>query len=181
MSLQREHRNGNISHGAERKITLPELINLINISYSFLKATITQEVAQFIFSSVDTDNDKLITYPEYFQVIQNYLCRNANWKEPKPQQPEQGQLRNSKLRRHIWEFLRKLYDSYVQGRSLSANDTELRGLLNFIVGDLSENDFSFIATGLSGLNWKTIDFEAFATQFIYLIAEIGLSRFASNQ
>lgn len=31
------------------------------------------------------------------------------------------------------------------------------------------------------MNWKTIEFEPFAEKFIYLIAEVGLSRFAVNR
>lgn len=68
----------------------------------------------------------------------------------------------------------------MQGRSLLANDAELRALLLSITGDLSENEISIIANGLAELNWKTIEFDPFAEKFIYLIAEVGLSRFATN-
>lgn len=57
----------------------------------------------------------------------------------------------------------------------------MRGLLFAIVGDLSDNDVIFIASGLNKLNYKVISFETFAGQFIYLIGQLGLSKFAINR
>jgi hypothetical protein len=74
-----------------------------------------------------------------------------------------------------------LYDAHVQGRTLLADDAELKALLFAIVGQLSDNEVTFIASGLNKLNFKTISFEAFASQFIYLIGELGLSKFAINR
>lgn len=186
MSLQREHKAGKISHGAERKMTLPEFIHLINLAYEFLKVGIDHDVAEQIFKDVDKDQDGLITYGEYFQLIQQYICIPKNQQPPLPPKAPKdtgagkGNHKNSKLRRLIWSRLRRLYDAYAQGRSLLANDAELKALLLSIAGDLSENEITIIATGLAGLNWKTIEFEPFAEKFIFLIAEVGLSRFASN-
>ena len=44
--------------------------------------------------------------------------------EPKPEvKPEDlGPERHSKLRIYLWSVLRRLYDAYVQGRSLEASD-----------------------------------------------------------
>lgn len=95
---------------------------------------------------------------------------------PEPTGPE----RHSKLRIHIWNCLRRLYDAYVQGRSLEANDAELRELLFAIVGQLSLSELSFLSSGLLKLNYKVITFEPFAIHFIYLIAELGLSRYSRN-
>lgn len=74
MSLQREHKAGRISHGVDRKMTLPEFIHLINLAYGFLKVGIAPDVAEQIFTDVDKDHDGLITYGEYFQIIQQYIC-----------------------------------------------------------------------------------------------------------
>lgn len=71
------------------------------------------------------------------------------------------------MRRHIWEKLRILYNGYVNGKSLK--DVELRGLLRGIIPDLSDNDIIFLDAGLSKLDFKTIGFNEFASEFIYLL------------
>lgn len=71
------------------------------------------------------------------------------------------------MRRHIWENLRILYNGYVNGKSLK--DVELRGLLRGIIPDLSDNDIIFLDAGLSKLDFKTIGFNEFASEFIYLL------------
>jgi len=186
MSLQRNHRNGKMSHGKDREMTLEEFNKLLNESYTFLKVSCPADVAQFIFKNTDTNEDGLITYVQYFQVIEKYVCKDPNYKIPKSEEkPKEvpanlGPARNSKLRRYIWESLRKLYDAHVQGRTLAANDVEIRNLLFSIVGELNENELSFLSSGLLKLNYKVITFEEFVIHFIFLIAELGLSRFSSN-
>jgi hypothetical protein len=49
-----------------------------------------------------------------------------------------------------------------------------------IVGQLSQAELTFLATGLLQLNYKVITFEPFAIHFIYLISELGLSRYSQN-
>ncbi len=49
-----------------------------------------------------------------------------------------------------------------------------------ILGDLSEMEITFLLGGLLKLADKTIMFEPFAIIFIYLVAELGLSRYSSN-
>ena len=34
-----------------------------------------------MFKATDTDNDGFITYVQYFQVIQKYVCKSADYKE----------------------------------------------------------------------------------------------------
>jgi hypothetical protein len=159
MSLQREHRSGNISHGSERKITLAEFTKLINLAFEFLKVQIRQDVAGQIFGEVDKDKDGLITYVEYFQVIELYFClpKGAGQEKPVESKP-QGPERHSKLRKIIWERLKRLYDGYLQGRSLLNGDAELRALLLAITGDLSDNEILLISQGLDGLNYKSLQF-----------------------
>jgi hypothetical protein len=62
MSLQRRHRAGNMVHGAARKLTSGEFIELVNHAYEFLHVTFSKDVGEFIFNSVDADKDGLITY-----------------------------------------------------------------------------------------------------------------------
>lgn len=181
MSLQREHKSMKMSRGAERLMTLDEFSKLINNAYKFLNVVCPPDVSEFIFKSVDKDGDGLITYVEYFKVIELYVCRAKNEVPPPPPPPAPvGPERFSKLRIHIWSVLRRLYDAYVQGRSLSVTDIELRQLVFAIVGELSEAELNFLSTGLLQLNYKVITFEPFAEHFIFLIAELGLSRYARN-
>lgn len=183
MSLQRTHRAGKMTHGAERKMTLEEFLSLISEAYAFLHVAISHEVGEFIFNSVDDDKDQLITYVQYFQAIEKFICKDPreDGREKKDGAAAEGLERHSKLRKHIWDNLRALYEAYVQGRTLEANDAELKALLFAIVGELSDNDVTFIASGLHGFNNKSIQFDAFASRFIYLIGELGLSKFAMNR
>lgn len=116
-----------MSKGKERLMTFEEFAKLINAAYSFLGVKCPNDVAEFIFKSVDKDGDNLITYVEYFKVIELYVCKSD--KEVKPVEPKPevkpvdlGPERHSKLRIYLWSVLMRLYDAYVQGRSLEAND-----------------------------------------------------------
>lgn len=98
------------------------------------------DVASFIFKSVDTNADGFITYVEYFKVIELYVCKGSKAVTPPPTTTQpQGRERFSKLRIRIWSALRRLYDAYVKGRSLQANDVELKALIFAIVGELSQS------------------------------------------
>ena len=129
-----------MSRGAERLMTLEEFHKLINNAYKFLNVVCPLDVAEYIFKSVDKDGDNLITYVEYFKVIELYVCRGKNEIPPPPPPAEPvGPERHSKLRIHIWSMLRRLYDAYVQGRTLTVTDLELRHLVFAIVGELSQS------------------------------------------
>lgn len=134
MALQKHHKAGKMVNGADRKMTVEEFNLLMNNAYHFLNEICPPEVAHGIFTETDKDKDGLITYVEYFQIIDQYICKGAS--EAKGEAPpvaavavveppkpvDLGPERNSKLRIYIWAQLRKLYELYVQGRSLSAND-----------------------------------------------------------
>ena len=168
-----------MSRGSERKMTLEEFNRLINNAYKFLNVTFPNDVCEYVFKSVDKDNDNLITYVEYFKVIEIYVCKGkdeAPVAKPEPVGPE----RHSRLRIHLWGCLRQLYEYYIQGRALEASDAELRRLIIAILGDLAEADITFLAAGILRVNFKTITFEPFAENFIYLLAELGLSRYSRN-
>jgi len=49
-----------------------------------------------------------------------------------------------------------LYEAYIHGRYLSANNDELSLLVTTIVGDLSEAEINFVLTDLYKLNMKFI-------------------------
>ena len=126
-----------MSRGTERKMNVEEFTTLINNAYKFLNISCPKDVCEYIFKTVDTDADGLITYVEYFKVIELYACRGKNEiPAPKPVEPvvPVGPERFSKLRIHIWSMLRRLYDAYVQGRCLCASDNEIKGLVFAIVG-----------------------------------------------
>lgn len=57
-------------------------------------------------------------------------------------------MRNCRLRRFVWDCLRRAYNLYVKDRNLIASEEELRGLVSFILGDLSQNELDSIVTGL---------------------------------
>ena len=56
----------------------------------------------------------------------------------------------------------------------------MRGLVIAILGDLSEAEITFLLNGLLKLADKNIEFEPFAIIFIYLTAELGLSKYSKN-
>ena len=104
-------------------MTLVEFHRLINSAYEFLAVTFSNEICQYVFKSVDKDNDNLITYVEYFKVIEIYICKAKSEDEIKVVSPPVppvplGPERHSRLRIHLWGCLRQLYECYVHGRSL---------------------------------------------------------------
>jgi hypothetical protein len=109
----------------------------MNNAYKFLNVACSKEVTTAIFEETDTDKDQLITYVQYFQIIDKYVCRKT---VPKPTTEivDQGPERFSKLRLLLWKNLRLLYEAYVSGRHLQAGDAELKGLILAIVGELSQ-------------------------------------------
>lgn len=66
------------------------------------------------------------------------------------------------------------------GKNLTVDDKNLRGLVTAILGELSEAEINFVLTGLFRLTSKTIEFVPFAIIFIYLAAQLGLSRYQQN-
>ncbi len=56
----------------------------------------------------------------------------------------------------------------------------MRSLSIAILGDLSDLEIKFLLSGLFNLTDQTIQFEPFAIIFIYLMAELGLSRYSQN-
>lgn len=138
MSLQRMHLKGKMTNGADRKMTHEEFNTLMNQAYKFLSVEVPKNVTEAIFQETDTDKDNLITYVQYFQVIDKYICKKTLHTKSKPEPVQQGPERFSKLRILMWKNLRALYEAYVSGRQISAIDKELRGLITAIVGELSE-------------------------------------------
>lgn len=137
----------------------------------------------------DKDKDGYITYPEYFGFINKYICQTETQFEDYQKSPlkkpknipepvvEKEREWNSRIRIYIWLQLKKLYEAYVVGRCLPVDDNHLKGLILSILGDLSSVEMTFLLTGLYKLASKNIEFIPFAIIFIYLVAELGLSRF----
>lgn len=169
-------------------MTAQEFEILCNNAWKFLKVSVPSGTIREIFNDADKDRDGLITYVEYFQFIEKHICQTKAQYEgkveapkvepPKPVDP--GPERFSRLRRWIWEQLLRLYNKYVNNRNLDVSDKELRGLVLAILGDLSEAEITFLLNGLLKLTDRTIQFEPFAIIFIYLVAELGLSRYSRN-
>jgi Ca2+-binding EF-hand superfamily protein len=79
MSLQKKHRDGKMSHGSERAMNQVEFRTLLNDAYAFLGVPASNDVTEYIFTKTDTDQDGLITYVQYFQVIEKYVCKDPNY------------------------------------------------------------------------------------------------------
>ena len=75
MSLQKMHRANLIVNGNQRKILSDEFFTLLNNAYAFLDVSCSKDLATQIFNDADKDRDGLITYVEYFQVIDKYVCQ----------------------------------------------------------------------------------------------------------
>ena len=75
MSLQKMHRANKLQYGSERKIVLNEFVELLNNAYTFLNVKCNRELAKSIFEEADKDHDGRITYVEYFQFIEKYVCQ----------------------------------------------------------------------------------------------------------
>lgn len=111
------------------------------------------------------------------KVIQNLYLEFAQYQkspekpkkvpEPEPEPVvDLGRQWNSRVRLYIWLQLRKLYDAYVLGKKLTVNDENLRGLIRYILGDLSEMEVTFILNGLFKLD-KSIEFIPFVHLLLF--------------
>lgn len=69
------HRHNKIKNQADRKILPAEFFTLVNNAFSFLKVQMPQAQAEEVFKQTDKDGDGLITYVEYFQFIDKYICQ----------------------------------------------------------------------------------------------------------
>lgn len=63
---------------------------------------------------------------------------------------------------------------------MAINDDNVRKLLHAILGTLSEEQESFLLSHLFTLTEKYLEFVPFAIKFLYIIAELGLIRYAEN-
>lgn len=73
-----------------------------------------------------------------------------------------------------------MYDAYFLGKNLAITDQILRDLIRHLLGEVSEIEITFILNGLFKLDRAHIEFVPFALVFIFLVAELGLSRYQSN-
>lgn len=86
---------------------------------------------------------EFISYVKYLEIFEESF--NQKFGNYKPQLEDTfGVLKKSRVIDHIWKNLRRLFDAYVQGRSLLATDQQLRRLISVIVEDKSESDFTFL-------------------------------------
>lgn len=100
-----------------------DLLHMFNISNSLKNASVKPKLVIFI---------NIIEFNEYQKSPEKV-------KEPEPQPVvvDLGREWNSRLRLYLWLQLRKLYEAYVMGKKLTINDQNLRGLIKYILGDLS--------------------------------------------
>lgn len=76
IALQRTHKKGLIVKGAERKLNVDEFLALLHDAYSFLKVDVENGMAREVFKVFDRDHDSLITYVEYFDFIEKFICKS---------------------------------------------------------------------------------------------------------
>ncbi len=90
-----------------KKMTFNEYVYLINQAYKFLSVLVSKARCRKMFNEMDNDRDNLITYQEYFSI----LNINAGTQELPPEikahnEPvKHHELReiHSKLRQYMWE------------------------------------------------------------------------------
>jgi Ca2+-binding EF-hand superfamily protein len=184
ISLQRHHKMGKMSYGHLKKMTFNEYVYLINQAYKFLSVSVSEARCRKMFNEMNNDRDNLITYQEYFSI----LNINASTQELPPEikahnEPvKHHELREiqSKLRQYMWERMKKLFDSHVKGRSLPTNETKMRALVSIIVKDFNLADIDYLLYYLGMLESNIIKFEPLASKFIEAAAQLGLKKFMKN-
>ena len=70
-----------MAHGSQYKMNVKEFGSLLNLAFKFLNVTVEPATAEEIFKKADLDNDGLITYVEYFKVIELEACRSSKDEE----------------------------------------------------------------------------------------------------
>jgi Ca2+-binding EF-hand superfamily protein len=179
IALQRMHMHNHMSMGAQRRMNLKEFTTLMNHAYSFLGVKVDNEGAKMIFNDTDKDKDGAITYEEYFSFVQKYIIKPQ--KAVVVEEPKQLKEVNSRLRRFIWEQVRKLYNRYDKDGNQQLDINELENILRDLMKGASKEDIDFVMVNIYHLNPKcTLTFDVFAPFFIVHAADLGLSKFAKQ-
>ena len=73
MAIQRLHRKGFFSRGAERIMNKCEFGDTLNKALDFVNMVASQEIIDLLFSEIDLDKDGWITYVVYFLFLKHYF------------------------------------------------------------------------------------------------------------
>lgn len=134
------HLQEKMSAGAQRKMNLSEFKILLRNAYEFLGVSIDDEGATAIFNNSDEDKDGWITYKEYFSFVQTYIMKlkplNKIERKPSPRKI------HSRLRKYIWEAVRRLFEKYIKDGQV--NGKELEKIIREIMKGESDNDIAFL-------------------------------------
>jgi Ca2+-binding EF-hand superfamily protein len=106
------HRNGTIINHTLYKITLEEFNLLLNNAYEFLGVQPDSRETALLFAQADQDQDGLMTYTEYFQFVEKFICRPKVKIPQRVTKPVQRVEFNSRFRRFLWDELFRIFALY---------------------------------------------------------------------
>ena len=73
MAIQRLHRKGYYANGAQRIMSMNEFAQTLSYCLSFINCSSTDLTYERLFKEVDTDNDGVISYEDYFMFLKEYF------------------------------------------------------------------------------------------------------------
>lgn len=103
-------------------MNLQEFIILMKNAYKFLGVNVDADAATSIFNMTDQDKDGWITYQEYFSFMHTHILKIKL--TPLVEKKPLPKVRNSRLRKFIWEAIRRLLAEYMTDSQLVSKDLE---------------------------------------------------------
>jgi Ca2+-binding EF-hand superfamily protein len=143
IALQKMHMHNKMSLGPQRKMNLHEFTILMNHAFSFLGVKVDDDGAKAIFMDADHDHDGIITYEEYFSSVQKHILKPEKNTYVPPPVVEVKEV-NSRLRRFIWEQVRRIYNLYDKDKNQQLDIKELEAMIRDILKDYANADINFV-------------------------------------
>ena len=165
-------------------------MTLLSDAYAFLQVQTDEAAATDVFKQFDADRDNLITYVEYFNFIDKFICKSQSVLQAeaqrKPLPPVEikpivapvptGRTYRSRMRLFLWETLRRLYLTFDYNHDGLLQTVEAKALITDILKLNSKKDIDYILFTLFNLGERgTVTFVDFCNYFVEHVGELGLS------
>ena len=170
-------------------------MTLLSDAYAFLQVRTDESAATDIFKQFDADRDNLITYVEYFNFIDKFICKSQsvlqaeNTRQPLPPVEIKpivapvptGRIYRSRLRLFIWETLRRLYLAFDYNNDGLLQTVEAKALITDILKLNSKKDIDYILFTIFNLGERgQVTFIDFCNYFVEHVGELGLSQLVAK-
>ena len=176
IALQKMHRNGRIVNQSVYKITLDEFNLLLNNAYEFLGVHPDPSLTSTLFTQADKDHDGLITYGEYFQFVEKFICRPKMTPVERRDRVEGHRTEfRSRFRGFLWEELMRILSRYDINRSGTVEFSECHRMLLEIFPNIHPTEIEALLKGIFRKGASSMAFEEFANLLVFNLFDRGIA------